>query len=622
MADQNITIKLTIDGSGQLKKATTDTEKLAKATDKQAASNKKVGKSSEEVIKGQKGIHQSNLSSAKGFSKMNQMLNGGGGSSGLVAAYATLAANVFAATAAFNAFRQAAAFQQLGEGFTFMANQAGRTMDLVVERLKEVTGEALSTEQALQGASLAISAGFDTEDLDKLAKVARGASLALGRNLADAFDRLTRGAIKLEPEILDELGIMVRLDDATEKYAASIGKTANELTQFQRQQAFVNAINDQGIKKYGELADAVDVNPYDKLAAAFGDLTKDGLNLLNKVLIPFANLFSASGLSLTGGLILFGSTILTTMIPALGNMAKNTAEAAERSLMLAEAQEAAVDAELEGAKETLATGKKRTKTVRDLAKAVKDGGNVQAQAIKTERNLKKQLKTANRNLAAAEKAGDEQAIKNATVRKAQIEAEIEATQRLKNVDQSRLNQAAAAEAARTASVQSRIVAEGAAAISQAGIVGGFGEASKSLKEYVSTVDFAGNKTGFLGKNLKRLIASLGVGKVAVKLFGAAFLNAIPLIGQLIFAVGLLTTFIGALTKRFGSQSEAAKTLAKINEELQGKFDQLNESINKMGEAASAGAIGIRTLAMSAGIFTELEGALAGVRREAEAVREK
>ena len=41
---------------------------------------------------------------------MNQMLNGGGGSSGLVAAYATLAANVFAATAAFNAFRSAAAF--------------------------------------------------------------------------------------------------------------------------------------------------------------------------------------------------------------------------------------------------------------------------------------------------------------------------------------------------------------------------------------------------------------------------------------------------------------------------------------------------------------------------------
>ena len=110
--------------------------------------------------------------------------------------------------------------------------------------------------------------------------------------MSDAFDRLTRGAIKLEPEILDELGIMVRLDDATEAYAATIGKTANELTQFQRQTAFINAINEQGIEKYGELADAVEVNPYDKLAASFGDLTKAGLSLLNTVLIPFAKLFA------------------------------------------------------------------------------------------------------------------------------------------------------------------------------------------------------------------------------------------------------------------------------------------------------------------------------------------
>ena len=52
MADQNITIKLTIDGSGQLKKATTDTEKLAKATDKNTSAQKRNKKQSEEVIKG------------------------------------------------------------------------------------------------------------------------------------------------------------------------------------------------------------------------------------------------------------------------------------------------------------------------------------------------------------------------------------------------------------------------------------------------------------------------------------------------------------------------------------------------------------------------------------------
>ena len=46
-----------------------------------------------------KGMHQSNLSGAKSFSKIRDAVDGG--SSGLVAAYATLAANMFAATAAF-----------------------------------------------------------------------------------------------------------------------------------------------------------------------------------------------------------------------------------------------------------------------------------------------------------------------------------------------------------------------------------------------------------------------------------------------------------------------------------------------------------------------------------------
>ena len=62
--------------------------------------------------------------------------------------------------------------------------------------------------------------------MEGLTRVAKGASLALGRDMGDALDRLTRGAIKLEPEILDELGIMVRLDDATETFAATLRKSS------------------------------------------------------------------------------------------------------------------------------------------------------------------------------------------------------------------------------------------------------------------------------------------------------------------------------------------------------------------------------------------------------------
>ena len=40
--------------------------------------------------------------------------------------------------------------------------------------------------------------------------------------MGDSLDRIFRGAIKLEPELLDEIGLFVRVDEASEKYAQTI----------------------------------------------------------------------------------------------------------------------------------------------------------------------------------------------------------------------------------------------------------------------------------------------------------------------------------------------------------------------------------------------------------------
>ena len=114
-----------------------------------------------------------------------------------------------------------------------------------------------------------MSGGFGARGIEGLAEIAKGASIALGRDLADAFDRLTRGAIKLEPEILDELGIMVRLDDAVEKYAAQLGKGASALSQTERRQAFMNEILEQVAVKFGDIAEQADPTPYQRLGATF-----------------------------------------------------------------------------------------------------------------------------------------------------------------------------------------------------------------------------------------------------------------------------------------------------------------------------------------------------------------
>ena len=178
---------------------------------------------------------------------MNQTI--GSGSSGLVGAYATLAANVFAATAAFNALRSAAQVETLAKGFDFLAAQVGRTGSVITDKLREITNQALSFEDATRASAVALTAGFSTESIERLGQVARNASISLGRNLGDSIDRLFRGVAKLEPEILDELGILVRLDTATENYAAKLGKAATELSDFERRQAFLNAAIEQGRTK-------------------------------------------------------------------------------------------------------------------------------------------------------------------------------------------------------------------------------------------------------------------------------------------------------------------------------------------------------------------------------------
>ena len=63
--------------------------------------------------------------------------------------------------------------------------------------------------------------------------------------MTDSFNRLIRGVTKAEPELLDELGIILRLDIATRKFAASNGLLQKNLTISQRRMAVFNEVQEQ-----------------------------------------------------------------------------------------------------------------------------------------------------------------------------------------------------------------------------------------------------------------------------------------------------------------------------------------------------------------------------------------
>lgn len=252
------------------------------------------------------------------------------GLGGLVHVYATFAANLFAVTAAFSALSKAADTTNIIKGLDQLGAQSGRALGGVAKAMVEVTGGALSLREAMTSTALASSAGMTNSAMIRMTEVAKKASLALGRDMGDSMDRLTKGIAKVQPELLDELGIMARVIPAQENYARQLGKSVSALTDFEKKQAFANAVLEEGERKFSSIT--IDTNPYTQLRASLANVAQSGLELVNKVLGPLAEGLAKSPTGLSLALAGIGGILLKQAIPALGQYKKGLEEVREMSL--------------------------------------------------------------------------------------------------------------------------------------------------------------------------------------------------------------------------------------------------------------------------------------------------
>ena len=546
MADNKVIIELLISEKGKkVSMVEKQTAKLTETTKKHRKAQKDSTKEGGKFHTQQKAIHQTNLSSAKGFSKMNQTI-GEGGSSGLVGAYATLAANVFAATAAFNALRQASQVQQLVEGLEALGRASGDNLTLLADRIKDAAGQAIALDQALRVASVGASAGFSGEQLEGLATVARSAAIALGRDVGDAIDRLARGAAKLEPEILDELGIFVRLDDASAKYAASIGVATSELTRFQQRQAFANEIIEQGGQKFSEIGDNVDVSPFDALAATLGDLSRTFTDFFNTVLGPIASFFSNNTIALTGFFMAITKGIMNQALPMLNQFAASAQRGAMLQVKQAQAAGRRIDKEIQGQRNLLKPIKNSELAYNRLFGKMKQGTATAAELKLMEQSLAKSI----RQRQAALLGGS---AKTLAARQAELATTVQQQQELQKLiklENSRAGKTGdirvATAGAKSKRSEQAVFRELDKDPSFKGYMRAFGLSGLAQKKYrknlgasINSTKLFGFNLGFLGKAAnKARPAIFGFGltsKIAIK----GIFTAIPVIGQLLFALDLL-----------------------------------------------------------------------------------
>lgn len=249
------------------------------------------------------------------------------GLGGLVHVYATFAANLFAVSAAFNALSKAMDNSNLMKGLDQIGAASGRNLSSVAKDMVKVTQGAMSMQDAMRSTALAASSGMSDKDIKRMTEVARNASLALGRDIPDSMDRITKGIAKTQPELLDELGIMARVIPAQQEYAKQLGKSASSLTDFEKRQAFANAVLAEGERKFKNID--LPTNPYSQLLSSIQNLAQSGFEVLNKAIAPVASLLASSptGLALVLGGI--ASLLLKQAIPAIGRYNEELRNAAQ-----------------------------------------------------------------------------------------------------------------------------------------------------------------------------------------------------------------------------------------------------------------------------------------------------
>ena len=567
------------------------------------------------------------------------------GLGGIVRLYATYAANVFAVGAAFRALSGAMDTSNMVKGLDQLGAASGQALGTLSVRLAKATDGAISLREAMEATVKASSSGMNSDQIMRMGQVAKQASLALGVDMGDAISRISRGITKLEPELLDELGIFTRLDPAVRAYANSVGKSVSSLTDFERRMAFANAVLEEGESKFGEIELAA--NSYSKLLATIKDQAFKALDAINTVLGPVINLLSQSPAALVAGISALAGVVIRQAVPALGQLrenleavAKQSASDAYNKAQLAQTvQEQAMTLELrkveEGADAKLAAVEKAEA---DIAKAKFTGA-------RTSKEVEKLLATDIQDIRQKDyddainkaKLKEEQALKyeqsgkrGSAARAAAAREEAVRTRNL--VKELREHQAAeeALQRARTQATES--VRSGGSAWTVLGqnirLAQAEQEAS-SKKSIISNASYNASLIGLRGSWILmneqiaksglqlnafgmaalKARAAMGILTGAVATFGAALMKALNIIGIIVTAFSLLNAFL--------SGSKTGKALSAYSDSLDVANKSAETFTATMEKAYGRNMLNIKSLEAQSSALNELSSSLVAAAKAGE-----
>jgi hypothetical protein len=179
---------------------------------------------------------------------------------------------------------QGAKLPGLQSSFESLTRGIGANSSEMIASLQNATRGLVSNIDLMQSANKAILLGLPvtTKEMGDLAKTATVLGKAMGQDATKSLDDLITALGRSSPLILDNLGLSVKVGEANEKYAASLGKTVEALTDAEKKTAFYNAAMEAARAKvlelgeqtrtFGELVDSVWVNVGNTITQTVSDI--------------------------------------------------------------------------------------------------------------------------------------------------------------------------------------------------------------------------------------------------------------------------------------------------------------------------------------------------------------
>lgn len=190
---------------------------------------------------------------------------------------------------------QASKVESMGRAFgTLVGSTEGTRASL--EKLKNATNDTMSEFDLFQQANNAMVLGVskNSDEMAEMFDIAQRLGRALGRDTASSVESLVTGIGRQSRLMLDNIGIIVKADEAYESYAKKLGINVEQLTDAEKKQAFLTATMESARAKVKTLGDETLTSQdiYDKLSTATADLATATGNVLAPLMITMSGVFT------------------------------------------------------------------------------------------------------------------------------------------------------------------------------------------------------------------------------------------------------------------------------------------------------------------------------------------